>query len=238
MTSEFVKRLIIITTVFTMSACMPPGVKEPEEDQDDSTSEPDPVVEELSQSPGRSIEKAFRQSWLNPDISPDGIGKVLVIAISDDEIQGSQYEIELTAALKAQGVDAVPRANILRLQGTPGLGRVEWFAKNDQFDHFMVTRLCPLEDNEKERAGGTEFELAGTLGQFGPFWEHSAQQPINPRESGKFPWLFVETSLFDSSKGTVVWRNRNPTSDPLFTESPAEFIGVLTSRLKTDGLIQ
>ena len=253
MYSERVKSLIIVIIACTISACMSPGVKEtqapgvketqapaekePQADQDVSTSETDQATDRSSKSPGHAGGDTIKQTWVNPDISADGIGKVLVIAINDDELRGAQYEIELTAALRGQGVDAVPRANILRLQGTPGKERIEWFVNNDQFDHVLVTRLCPLEDNELRQAGSTEFEKAGALGQFGQFWERGAQQPINPRESGKYAWLFVETSLFESGQGMVVWRTRNQTSDPIFTESPAEFIGDLTSRLRTDGLI-
>jgi len=238
MYSDFFKLLTIIIAACAISACMPPPVKKPQAEQEAPVSEPEQVADEPAQSTVRSVSKSFRQTWVNPDISPDGIGKVLVIAVLDDETQGSQYEIELTAALMAQGIDAVPRANILSLAGTPGKGRVDWVVKNDQYDHLLVTRLCPLEDSELSQAGGTAFEIAGERGQFGAIWKESAKQPVNPRESGRYAWLFVETSMFDGSEGKVVWRNRNQTSDPLFTESPAELIEELTNGLQADGLIQ
>ena len=226
--------------VCVISGCMSPLVKETQADeshvnQDNSSGEPDEVV---NKNPTAKIRRAVMQSWVNPDFSTDGVGKVLVMAVIDNESRRSQYEIELTAALVAKGINAVPRANILRLQGTPSQGRIKWFLNNDQFDHLLVTRVCPLEENEIRQTGNNQFELAEVRGQWGPYWENSEFETTYTRDIEKLARLFVETSLFETGQGRVIWRNRNETVDPQYTESPAEFIATVTSRLLADGLIQ
>jgi hypothetical protein len=245
MTSNLLKRLIILIVVFSITACVAPPVRDDEVDEVDdvdessteqvqSPSEPEEVVSDNST---RRLSEVVSHSWVNPGIASNDIGKVLVIAVLDDETQASQYEIELTAALMAENLHAIPRANILSLAGTPSKARVEWVLKNEQYDAVLVTRICPLNDGEIKQAKNTQFEVTGSRGQFGLYWDDSAQEKSFTRDIEKLSKLFVESSLFDTSDGSVMWRSRNETIDPQFTESPLEFIGTLTSKLSGDGLI-
>jgi hypothetical protein len=237
MNSNFFKTLIIAVVVCMISACVTPPVQEPQVDQDNEAGETGATVDQApvkTPPPPPKIVKLARESWANPDHSADGIGKVLVMVIFDDETKRSQYEIELSAALKAEGVKAAPRAWDMSLQGTPGRGRVEWVLKNKEFDHLLVTRLSTLSENERRQAGTTEFEISGAGGQFAQFWETIAQQSGT---SGKQSQLFVENSLFETAEGITVWRSRSKTTASHFTGSSSELIAALTKRLRADGLI-
>lgn len=180
----------------------------------------------------------IKESWTNPEFAGTDLGKVMVIAVAQDELRRAQFETELAQALQSQGVDAVPRADISALRGKPGRKRVEQVVKNRNFDHVLVSKLASIVEDEIEHVGYTEYELLGVRGRFGRYWITDVGVVEHPSYTEERTRLFVETSLFETGQGRVVWRMRTETANPRFHDLAGDLIGAIMGRLRADGLVE
>jgi hypothetical protein len=179
----------------------------------------------------------IKESWTNPEFAGGDLGKVMVISVAQDELRRAQFETELAQALERQGVVAIPRADIAALRGKPGRKRVERVVVDRQFDHVLVSRLASIVEDEIEHVGYTEYELYGVRGRFGRYWITDVDVIEHPTYTEERTRLFVETSLFETGEGRVVWRMRTETTNPQYQDLSDELTVAITRRLRSDGLL-
>lgn len=178
-----------------------------------------------------------KESWVNPEFAGSDLGKTLVIAVYDDELLRSQFETQLAAALGEHSVNAVPRAKVRSLAGKPGRDKAVEAIKSEDFDRVLVTRLAAIRDDEIRHAGYTEYEVAGVRGRFGRYWVTGVNVTEHEPYTEERTRLYVETSLFETNEGLVVWRTRTETTNPQFTDLSSELISAIVGRMRRDGLI-
>lgn len=179
-----------------------------------------------------------RESWTNPAYAETSLGKLLVIAVGDDEARRGQFESEMAGALNSSTVDAIPRSSVASLRGKPGREKVVNYVTGENFDHVLVTRLASIVDEEIEHVGYTEYEVYGVRGRFGRYWVTDVDAFEHPPYTETKTRLFVETSLFETGGGNVVWRMRTETTNPQYVDLSEELITAVTRQLGTDGFIK
>ncbi len=180
----------------------------------------------------------IRESWTNPELQPVALGKVLVIAVAENEPRRSQFEVELAGLLKERGANAVARDSIRELRGKPGRDKVEAVVRDQSFDHVLVTQVSGMEREEIERAGYTEYEVYGFRGRFGRYWVNDIDRIEHPATTETRVYLFVETSLFETQEGRVAWRMRTETRNPQLTNTSGELTSAISRRMSSDGLVR
>lgn len=178
-----------------------------------------------------------REAWTNPEFSDRELGHVLVLSIADDEMRRAAFERELASELAAEGVKATPRADVRSLRGKPGRQRVEEVVQQSDFDHVLVTRLSAIVEDEVRRMGYTEYELLGVRGRLGRYWVTDVNVIEHPAYVEKNTRLYVETSLFETGEGKVVWRMRTETANPEYHDLSAELRRAMLRRLRSDGFL-
>ncbi|MEM7706400.1 MAG: hypothetical protein AAF358_12645 [Pseudomonadota bacterium] len=179
----------------------------------------------------------IRESWTNPEFQSISLGKVLVIAVGENEPRRAQFEVELAAILSERGANAVARDSIRELRGNPGREKVEKYVREQSFDQVLVTQVSGMEREEIERAGYTEYEVYGFRGRFGRYWVTDVDRIERPATTETRVYLFVETSLFETDEGRVVWRMRTETRNPQLTNTAGELTSAISRRMGSDGLL-
>jgi len=179
----------------------------------------------------------IKKSWVNPEFTGQALGKVMVIAVNSDEVRRADFESQMATELERQAVDATPRSNIAGLHEKPGREQVEQVVKADGYDHVLVTRLTAITEDEVRHAGYTEYEVYGTRGRFGRYWVTGVEEVEHPAYTEVTTHLYVETSLFETTGGQVVWRLRTETTNPQFVDLSSELVSAVSRQLRKDGLI-
>ena len=178
-----------------------------------------------------------RESWTNPSFAGVSLGKLMVIAVGDDEARRGQFESEMAGALSSDSVNAIPRSSVASLRGKPGREKVVDYVTSEGFDHVLVTRLASIVDEEIEHVGYTEYEVYGVRGRFGRYWITDVDAIEHPAYTENKTHMFVETSLFETGEGNVVWRMRTETTNPQFVDLSEELIAAVRRQLRADGLM-
>lgn len=179
---------------------------------------------------------ALEDSWTNPQLGTIQVKKVLVLGVAIDEGKRFMYETEMAAALKSHGVTATAGSNVKNLRGKLSKDKVVEALKTMDVDSVLVTRIASYNIDKEYHPGYTELWVHGVPTIYGylPTGVHETRHNSYIKETTT---IFLETSLFDSSDGTLIWSARTKTLAPENNDVIRDLIKLVVPRMKRDGVV-
>ncbi len=181
------------------------------------------------------------------DIPPKSYRKLLVVGLSETPATRQLFEEIFIDGLKKRGADAIPGSSIIGLRGKEKPSR-EAFAealKKTSVDGLLVTKIVQIKRKKEEKSGfvmtgrGTEF--VDYYDYYGNYWdgiEDYATFDSRPVSETISSVTTLETTLFESLTGKVVWKGRiNETHPERLISSTEELTSLILDALSREGLI-
>lgn len=179
---------------------------------------------------------ALEDSWTNPQLAATQVKKVLVLGIAIDEGKRFMFETEMAAALNGHGVQAIAGSNVKALRGKLSKKKVVEALKTMDVDSVVVTRLVSYNIDKDYHPGYTEVWVYGVPTIYG-YLPTGVHETVHKAYTSETTTIFLETSVFDSSDGTLIWSARTKTRQPENSDVIRDLIKLVVPRMKRDGLV-
>jgi len=150
---------------------------------------------------------ALEDSWTNPQLAATQVKKVLVLGIAIDEGKRFMFETEMAAALNSHGVQEIAGSNVKALRGKLSKAKVVAALKTMDVDSVVVTRLASYNIEKDYHPGYTEVWVSGVPTIYG-YIPTGVHETVHNAYISETTTIFLETSVFDSSDGTLIWSAR------------------------------
>lgn len=179
---------------------------------------------------------SLEDSWTNPQRSTTQVKKVLVLGVAIDEGKRFMFETEMAAALNERGVEAIAGSNVKVLRGQLSKEKVVEALKTMDVDSVAVTRIASYNINKDYHPGYTEVWVYGVPTIYG-YLPTSTHTTVHDSYTYETTTVFLETSLFDSSDGTLIWSARTKTLQPQNNDVVRDLIKQVVPRMQRDGIV-
>lgn len=167
-------------------------------------------------------------AWKNPAIDParPALRKVLVVALVPSEATRHQLEQELATNLAERGLQAVTSYQVLPEGTKITRDTIKKAVEGENFDAILVSRFASL----TTRVDPANYSYYSYFNAYGPLTYGSGY--------GTYEVANVETSLFDTRGGSLIWSANTQTVD---AKSPNRRVpglaDVIVKRLTKDDVI-
>lgn len=167
------------------------------------------------------------------EVFAGSVDKILVIAAIDRSTQRRVYEDEFVDALSARGVTAIPGYTLLTSTATVTREAVENAIRGQDIDAVLVTRLLGIEDVEV-------YEPPPRYDYHGSYYRYysHAMTETGPGYYRRYRVLTLETNLYDTASGELVWSMQSEAIEPSTPRHVIEAqIELTIDRLHAQGLL-
>lgn len=170
--------------------------------------------------------------WRNEAFA-GSVDKILVIAAIKRSTQRRVFEDEFVGALSARGVTAVAGYTLITSSADLTREQVENAIRGQDIDAVLVTRLLGVEDVEVYEP---PMRLDHRRSYYG-YYSH-AMTEIGPGYYRRYRVLTLETNLYDTASGELVWSMQSETVEPS-TPRPVieEQIKLTIDKLHAQGIL-
>ncbi|MCZ7565802.1 MAG: hypothetical protein M5U08_20080 [Burkholderiales bacterium] len=177
-------------------------------------------------------------AWVDPEYAGPPFRKVLVLAISRESGQRRTFEDEFAAKLRAAGVEAVPGYRLLPEDGEVAREKLAETVRRAGADGAIVTRVLSVDRRTAYSPGYvTVVPSIGYRRDFFGFYG-SAWAVTVPPQAYRYDVVVVETNLWRTADGTLVWSGTTQTTDPgELRREIAGYAEVIIGALRERGLI-
>ncbi len=178
-----------------------------------------------------SVSKPLGQ-WRNPAFSGK-FDSMLIIGVTSRSTRRRVFEDKFVEALKADKIEAVPSYSLIT--STMDLSRlsVTQAIEGQDLDAVLLTRMVGIRDRETYQRPGGEDE---TMNYF-TYYDNALEQTSDGYYS-QFRVFTLETSLYDTATGEMVWSMQSEIMDASRPRHVIEEQIKLTIRMiKSQGLI-
>jgi hypothetical protein len=154
--------------------------------------------------------------------------QILVIGIAENDINRRSFEDNFAAALKEQGVDAIPSYHILPNSDRLSKESIQQAIRGRGIQGVVVTQLVGVDEREEYVPPKTyvspNYYGRGLYGYYGRGYEvtHTPGYTINTTI------VRLETHLYDASSAELVWAAHSDTLNP---KSIDDGVGSVTRKL-------
>lgn len=184
---------------------------------------------------------------VDKEAAADRYGMILVLSVSDNGQIRQIVEQDISEKLNAAGVDS--KVASLFMPGgldkeKPDTIRVaaEDVVKRTGVDAVLVTVLLQEEVRQQYVPPRNDVVAVGNVPYFmgyGTFVGYHYENVYTPGYLNEQKDYFVQTTLFDVSTGTAVWRAQSKTVDPVsMHKGIASFSDAVVGRLQRDGVLK
>jgi hypothetical protein len=177
-------------------------------------------------------------AWVDPEYAGPPFRKVLVLAISKESGQRRTFEDEFAAQLRAAGVEAVPGYKLLPEDGRVEKDRLAETVRRAGADGAIVTRVVHVDRRTAYSPGYVT--VVPSIGYWRDFYGFygSAWAVTVPPQAYEYNVVVVETNLWRTADGTLVWSGTTQTTDPgELKREIAGYAEVIIGALRERGLI-
>lgn len=177
-------------------------------------------------------------AWVDPDHAGAPFRKVLVLAISKESGERRTFEDEFAAKLRSAGVDAVPGYKLLPEDGRVGKDKLADTVHRAGADGAIVTRVVDVDRRTAYSPGYVT--VVPSIGYRRDFYGYygSAWAVTVPPQAYQYEVVVVETNLWRTADGTLVWSGTTRTTDPgELRKEIAGYAEVIIGALRERGLI-
>ncbi|MCC6608940.1 MAG: hypothetical protein IT515_04590 [Burkholderiales bacterium] len=177
-------------------------------------------------------------AWVDPDYAGPPFRKVLVLAISKESGERRTFEDEFSAKLRAAGVEAVPSYKLLPEDGPVAKEKLAETVRRAGADGAIVTRVVLVDRRTAYSPGYVT--VVPSIGYWRDFYGFygSAWAVTVPPQAYQYDVVVVETNLWRTADGTLVWSGTTQTTDPgELRREIAGYAEVIIGALRERGLI-
>lgn len=177
-------------------------------------------------------------SWKNPEFSNKKYSDIFIFALTDNFINRTTFEEDVSQILKEKGIDSQTSVSTL----TPGIkleavdstavfnaiekGKSDGILTMGLIDQTSDTRYVP----------GSAYPMAGY--GFRGYYRSYGAMAYSPGYYTTDKSYFVEIKLFDVESGDMIWSAQSQTTNPGKLETAAmDFARVVVDRMIKDGIL-
>ena len=172
------------------------------------------------------------KEWRSEEFSGQS-GNILVIAATEQQAQRRSIEDDYVVALQQVPVQAVASYTLIDSEQPLTRETVEAAIEGQGFDTVLVTRLLGVEEVE-------QYQPPVHYDHYRSYHRYY-QRSLNYSSPGyyrRFKILTLESNLYDTASGELVWSMQSESIDPSAPEKVvAEQIALTIERLKQAGLL-
>jgi len=155
---------------------------------------------------------SLRSSWKDPGAAPKQYRKLLVVGVEEKLLLRQVFEEVFAAELSKKGVIGIASYTITGVKDKPSRASLEEAVKKSGADGVITTRRVSMKEDKVARSGFIMTErgytdVYGVPVTFATF----VSQPVEVSMSTK---ATVETNLFDSETGRLVWSGTSSAVNP------------------------
>lgn len=177
-------------------------------------------------------------AWVDPSYKGPPFKSILVLGISRNPGERRTFEDEFSAKLRSEGVKAVPGYTVLPEDGPVEKSVLEGALKKIGADGAIVARVLAVDRRTAYSPGYvTVIPSVGYARGFYGFYG-SAMAIATPPTPYQYDVVVVETSLWQTRDGTLVWSATTQTTDPgALRKEIAGYADIIIGALRERGLI-
>lgn len=177
---------------------------------------------------------SLREQWFDPSYRGGPFKVFLVLAVGDGFTGRRVFEDAMVGRLAAGGAQAVPSYRYLPGRGMASEIEIDGAVRQAGADALLMTRARGI----SQQVQLSTVMVPGPGSAFGPGWYgwYSAWYPM--QEVMLYEIAIVETSVFATATGTLVWTGVTETFNPRSAQREAPgFAEVIVTALAVRGLL-
>jgi hypothetical protein len=183
---------------------------------------------------------------LHQQANPEYVGKpfkrVLVVAVTKENVLGRVYEDRMVALLAQRGIKGVPAYASLGIAGAVDEATLRGVIAKTGVDGMLITRTTSVDERTVTTPGYTVavgYGWGGFYGYYTGAWQTSY---VPPQTTAVGPTRTVsETRLFDAKSGALAWSGMIGTTDRDGESDSAasvnQYAGIVFDAMARDGII-
>jgi hypothetical protein len=178
----------------------------------------------------------------NPAYVGKPFKRVLVVAVTNENVLGRVYEDRMVALLGQRGVQGIPAYSALGVTGAVDEATLRSVIAKTGADAMLITRTIAVDQATVSSPGQTAFVGIGWGGFYGFYsgvWK-SVYVPPQTQNVGP-PVSTSETRLFDARSGDLAWRGviatKDRDGDSDTASSVQKYAGIVYDAMAGDGVI-
>jgi hypothetical protein len=178
----------------------------------------------------------------NPAYVGKPFKRILVVAVTSENVLGRIYEDRMVALLGQRGVQGIPAYSALGITGAVDEATLRSVIAKTGADAMLITRTISVDQATVTSPGQTAFVGIGWGGFYGFYsgvWK-SVYVPPQTQDVGP-PVSTSETRLFDARSGDLAWRGVIATKDRDGQSDTAsdmqQYAGMVYDAMAGDGII-
>jgi hypothetical protein len=173
--------------------------------------------------------------WKSPDFHGPPLKKILVMGVSKQPAPRRIFEDEFSAALKADGVAAVPSYTVIADDGQASQAVLEKAVKDVGADGVLVTRLVSRQ--QKTQVSPGFYQPMPAMGFYG--WYSSAWVGYyEPPTVYQYDVVTAETSVYGLNAGELLWSGTTETFAPEdVAKETRGFAKIIIGALRKAGIV-
>jgi hypothetical protein len=178
----------------------------------------------------------------NPAYVGKPFKRVLVVAVTNENVLGRIYEDRMVALLGQRGVQGIPAYSALGVTGAVDEATLRAVIAKTGADAMLITRTIAVDQATVTSRGQTAVVGVGWGGFYGFYsgvWK-SVYVPPQTQNVGP-PVSTSETRLFDARSGNLAWRGviatKDRDGDSDTASSVQKYAGIVYDAMAGDGVI-
>ena len=179
-------------------------------------------------------------TWYNKDFAGQSrVDDILVIAITKDETIKRLYEDRFVDTLNSHGVHAIASHTLSQPDIKPNESAVENAVKEAGANAVLITRYLGTDTRQHYRPPERTIMFAdpyyGGIHRYYPMAYHEV---YTPGYTVTVTTVTLESNLYDSSSGELIWSARSESINPSMTQKYVdELVKLFSADLKKNNLI-
>lgn len=180
--------------------------------------------------------------WQDPSYVGRPLKKVLVLAVLNEERSRRIFEESFARELRAAGIEAVVGYSVL--SDTSALERevISNAIEGKGFDGVVITRHGGSEEETVFYPGRVRTEAWGTGDRGGRgydnYYRRTYETVTEPGYSAKYTTVFIETNVYATESGNLIWSGRSATYNPDSTVQIVDAVSKeVVASMKQGGLL-
>ena len=182
------------------------------------------------------------QQRANPEYVGKPFKRVLVVAVTQENVLGRVYEDRMVALLGQRGIKGVPAYASLGTAGAVDEATLRGVIAKTGVDGMLITRTTSVDEATVTSPGYTVtvgYGWGGFYGYYAGVWQTSY---VPPQTTAVGPTRTVsETRLFDARTGALAWSGMIGTTDRDGESDSAasvnQYAGIVFDAMSRDGII-
>ena len=181
----------------------------------------------------------FSATWISPDYAQiQDVDEVLVVAVTSTEVRRRIFEDSLVSQLQNEGISAYPSNQFSESVDQMDEEEVEALIKERGIEAVIVTRVINIDRQDVVVPPSTTVRGYPSYGRpyYGSwygYYSYGYGVTHDPGYTYTKMTVSLETNLYDTANGKLIWSGQSDTFDPASTQ---EVIGP-TTELIVDELV-